>query len=305
MLNNNIAIIWDFDGTLTPEDSTSKTIEILAGGDNESDLFWKRVKSLKGLKDGKEQNWEHILAMDAPIWMYTLSELAKAQNVPLNEQYFREFVVPSIKLYDGVVSFLKDIKSLEDRVDFKGVNLKIHHFIVSAGLKDLIGQVFEKNLVTWTFGCRYTIVVEGDDENSPPVSVPVYCVDETYKTRSIFEIAKGVFEKSDISVNKRVEQKDLWCPFSNMIYIGDGPTDVPSLSLVRDKGGMGIAVFDPSWTSDKKQSRFKEMRLDKRADLITAADFSLGAELHNYILNRCHQIRQRYEASHVIGRQSS
>ena len=89
-------------------------------------------------------------------------------------------------------------------------------------------------------------------------------------------------------------------PFNNIIYIGDGPTDVPALSLVRDKGGLGVAVYNSAKESDEINKRLRQMRLDKRADLITPADFSLKGELYKYLETRCIQIKQRYEAEKSI-----
>lgn len=288
----NIAIVWDFDGTLSPDDSTTKTVEIL-DGDKPGDEFWSYIKSLRG--DKRKPSWEHVLASDAPIWMYSLSRLAFKKKVPLNAEFFREFVLPSIKTYPKVITFLQKIKSLENVEDFRNVKLQIHHFVITAGLKELVEQVFPKNLVTWTFGCRYTVTAyEGHKDE--PESIPVFCMDETVKTRSLFEISKGSFSDPSKQVNTRVEEKNLWAPFKNVIYVGDGPTDVPALSLVRDKGGLGIAVYNSSLDLADINRKQKQMRLDKRADLITPADYSLSGELYKYLKTRCIQIRQRYEA---------
>ncbi len=81
----NIAIVWDFDGTLTPDDSTTKTIEVLQGPGKGGE-FWKTIKALRG--DQELPEWEHILAMDAPIWMYSLSRLAAGLKIPLNAEFF-------------------------------------------------------------------------------------------------------------------------------------------------------------------------------------------------------------------------
>lgn len=237
--------------------------------------------------------------MDAPIWMYSLSRLAATKKVPLNAEFFKEFVLPEIVLYPEVLDFLADIKNLELTEEFKRLNLEVHHFVVSAGLKELIEQVFPSGLVTWTFGCRYTVVVS-ENHSDEPESVPVFCMDETVKTRSLFEISKGAFNNQSVRVNTRVPAKDLWAPFENIIYIGDGDTDVPALSLTRSKGGFGVAVFNPKKPEADIKERFKNMRLDKRTDLITPANFSKGSELHTYIYNRCIQIRQRYEAAEVV-----
>lgn len=292
----NIAIVWDFDGTLSPGDSTTKTVEILQGQKDCGD-FWHYIHRLRG--DTKDDEWEHVLASDAPIWMYSLSRIAFEKGVPLNDEFFKEFIVPKISLFPEVISFLEKIKSLENRKDFIELKLKVHHFIVSAGLKDLIEQVFSKDLITWTFGCRYTVVASKDDIKNPE-SVPVFCIDETMKTRALFEISKGAFNNKGIKVNSRVQDEKLWAPFKNIIYIGDGPTDVPALSLTRDRGGLGVVVCDPDKTKDDLNKRLNDMRLDKRADLITFADFKDDGELFKYLKTRCIQIKQRYEAEKFI-----
>ncbi len=297
MVDNNIAIIWDFDGTLTPIDSTTKTIEILEGNKGKSSKFWEDIKNLRG--DSRKPQWEHVLASDAPIWMYALSRLAFNKKVPLNSEFFKKFVVPKIELYPDVISFLEQVKALEADKRFKDSNIKIHHFIVSAGLKELVEHVFPKGLITWTFGCRYTVIAF-DGHTDAPESIPVFCMDETVKTRSLFEISKGSFNDPDKAVNTRVEERSLWAPFKNTIYIGDGPTDVPALSLVRDKGGLGIAVYNPSSAQKDINKRLRQMRLDKRADLITPSDFSKNGELFSFIKTRCIQICQRYEAERAI-----
>jgi 2-hydroxy-3-keto-5-methylthiopentenyl-1-phosphate phosphatase len=294
----NIAIVWDFDGTLSPDDSTTKTVEVLQGP-GKGGNFWKYIKALRGDKDKSQPKWEHVLAMDAPIWMYSLGRLATTLKVPLNAEFFKKFVLPHIKLYPNVIGFLQAIKEIEDTDSFKKMDLKVHHFIISAGLKELIEQVFPDGLITWTFGCRYTVVAHPDHMDEPE-SIPVFCMDETVKTRSLFEISKGAFDNEKIKVNTRVAKEKLWAPFENMIYVGDGDTDVPALSLTRSKGGIGIAVYDPEKTEDYIQGRFKNMRLDKRADLITEANFAAGSELYDYIYSRCVQIRQRYEAAEIL-----
>jgi phosphoglycolate phosphatase-like HAD superfamily hydrolase len=288
----NVAIVWDFDGTLAPlyPDSTTKTVEIVQGDKGGSE-FWRYVKSLRG--DGDQAVWEHILASDAPIWMYALSRIAAKRRIPLNSEFFEKFVLPHIVLFDGVPAFLRKLKLLEETALFKNAKLTINFFIVTAGLKELIELVLPKGLITWTFGCRYKIVVSPGNE-AEPESVPVFCMDETMKTRSLFEISKGSFRVQDHSVNRRIAKDDLWTPFENIIYIGDGDTDVPALSLVRSRGGMGIAVYDPAAPKEKTDERLKHMRLDKRADLITAAKFGAKDELFEFLSMRCKQIAHRY-----------
>lgn len=288
----NIAVVWDFDGTLTPIDSTTKVVEILQAGQS-GDEFWRYVKGLRG--DNRKPKWEHVLASDAPIWMYALSRIAFRNKVPLNSEFFGQFVKPHIPLYDRVPAFLRKLKLLEETTAFKSVDLKIHFFVITAGLKDLVEQIFPEDLITWTFGCRYEIIASEGDE-AEPESVPVFCMDETMKTRSLFEISKGSFEDKDRSVNRRVAEESRWAPFENMIYVGDGDTDVPALSLVRSKGGLGVAVYDPKGAKEVVDKRLRVMRLDKRTDLITPATFTEKGELFEFLSVRCKQICQRYRA---------
>lgn len=294
---NIISIVWDFDETLSVNDSTTEVVKSLQGTKDGGD-FWKLIKSLRG--DKKQPEWHHVLASDAPIWMYSLSRLAFQKKVPLNSEFFRKFVLPQVKLHDNVIPFLKKINKLSKKKRFIKANLEIHHFIVSAGLKNLVEQVFPKNLITWTFGCRYTIVYSDTVHKNEPESVPVFCMDETMKTRSIFEIVKGSFGDPNKGVNIRVEKEKLWSPFENIIYIGDGFSDIPALSLVRDRGGIGIAVYDADWTKEKVDTKHKDLRLDKRTDFITAAKYSLSGSLYEYIEARCLQICQRYEAEQSV-----
>jgi hypothetical protein len=292
----NIAIVWDFDGTLTPQDTTTKVVEVLQAGQSGNE-FWNTVKRLRG--DARQPKWEHVLASDAPIWMYALSRAAFAKRVPLNTEFFEKFVKPHITLYDRVPAFLRKLKLLEETSLFASVELKIHYFIITAGLKDLVELLLPSDLIKWTFGCRYVIGTTGGADDQPE-SIPVFCMDETMKTRSIFEISKGSFEDRDKSVNKRVSVENRWAPFENIIYIGDGDTDVPALSLVRSQGGLGVAVYDPSKSKEIVDRKLRQMRLDRRTDLITPADFREQGELFEFLRVRCTQIAQRYRAAKLV-----
>ena len=287
----NIAIVWDFDKTLTPEDSTSKVIKIL-GFDGGEEAFWKNIEYLTS---NRKSEWEHVLGSHAPAWMYSLSRLAEERERPLDADFFKKTILPTIELFPNVIEFLKALKNLEKEKEFKQQDIEIHHFIVSASLKDLVEQVFPKDLITRTFGCRYEVIREKDKVQN----IPVFCMDETMKTRSLFEISKGSFLDESKPVNKRVEKADLWAHFSDFIYIGDGPTDIPALSLTRYHGGLGIVVYNTERDDVGLKNKLKNMSLDKRADLITPANFSLNGELFQFIKSRCVQIKQRYEAENL------
>ncbi len=303
MIERNISILWDFDGTLAPNkdssgnyvDSTSQTIKVLSKGKRKKEYiknFWLNVQKIKG--NNQDVEIERVLASDAPIWMYSLSQLAYTQNIPLNREFFVKFVKPEIKLYPNVIPCLQAIKGIERCSRFKEAGIKIHHFVISAGLKDLITEIFPENLITFIFGCRYQVTLDSNDRH---VSIPIFCMDETMKTRSIFEISKGTFKDPSIRVNKRIQSSKLWSQYFDMLYIGDGPTDIPALSLLRDRGGYGVIVYDDQI---KNKNHWTDLSLDKRANIITQLDFSIEGELFEFIKTRCYQILQSYEASDFV-----
>ena len=293
MTYRNIAIVWDFDGTLTPDDSTSKIIEYFLGEDKIDD-FWEWIKTVNGSLS--EVSWERMLSSDAPTWMYVLSRIAFKNNIPLSKGFFsKEEITGLVELYPGVTTVLQAIDNFKEEEKFKKSEVKVHQFVITAGLKEYIEQLVPKEIFSYIWGGRYNCVYPPNREDDVN-SIPVFCMDETMKTRALYEISKGVFNSTVKAVNKRVEKENLWCPFDNFIYIGDGPTDIPALSLTRTYGGYGIVVFNPDKDKEEVKKKLRDMSADSRCDLITKVDFSLNSDLFSSIKNRCNQILQKYEA---------
>ena len=291
--HRNISIIWDFDGTLTPDDSTSEIIEYFFGKGKKSN-FWNWIKDVNGSLS--EVNWERMLSSDAPTWMYALSRIAFIKRVPLSQEFFSKREITNlVKLYPGANTILQKIKDFEKNNRFKDSKVKVHQFIITAGLKEYVEELVPKEVFSNIWGGRYSCVYPQGRKDDIE-SIPVFCMDETMKTRALYEISKGVFNSTVTAVNQKVEKGNLWCPFDNFIYIGDGPTDIPALSLTRTYGGYGIVVFNPEDSTQKVKKRLKDMSADSRCDLITKADFSSNSDLFSSIETRCNQILQKYEA---------
>ena len=291
--SRNISIIWDFDKTLTPMDSTTELIKIFT---SDIDVFWKQVKNISGVDAPEPMN--SISTSEAPVWMYRLSEMAKLETrnkgILLDHNTLKTLIAHKIELYPKVLSFLQKIKNLATMEPYKSNNVKIHHFIITAGLKDLVTAVFEyhnaEELITETFGCKYRVI----QSNTGAIkNIPIYCMDKTTKTRALFEISKGCFLPSaQYKVDDLVPKEEEWCPFENMIYIGDGDTDIPAFSLIKSRTGLPIGVFEPNQSSKKTQN----IRKGRRIDLFTEADFAVNKELYKFIDIRCQQIVHRYKA---------
>ena len=292
----NISIVWDFDKTLTKMDSTEELIKVFLRG-SPIEKFWKEVKKLSGTQSDKPMN--SISTSDTPVWMYRLSELSKDPEgapIGLNEDNIQKLIVHKIDLYSNVLNFLQKIQDLSKDRLYQENNIEIHHFIITAGLKDLVSAVFKyhnsSELIKEVFGCKYNTAPDKMKQN-----IPVYFMDKTTKVRALFEICKGCFlPDAEYAVDDLVPEEKKWCPFENMIYIGDGDTDIPAFSLVQSRKGMTIGVFDPSLPKKERDKKAENMRKGKRIDLFTPACFEKDGELYRFIEMRCRQIAKRYEA---------
>ena len=303
--HRNISIVWDFDKTLTSMDSTTELIKIFLKDssikDSSINKFWEQVKVISGTQSNKPT--DSISTSDAPVWMYMLSGLSKdLENNPigLDKSSIKKLIAHKITLYPKVLDFLQKIKNLPEKDLYPKNNIEIHHFIITAGLADLVSSVFEyqnsSGLIKAIFGCRYNVI--GEDRRIQ--NVPIYCMDKTTKTRALFEICKGCFlPGASYTVDDLVPEEKEWCPFENMIYIGDGDTDIPAFSLIKSKKGMTIGVFDPSLSTEARDKKSGNMRKGKRIDLFTPARFEEGGDLYKFIQMRCQQIAKRYEAHKV------
>ena len=299
MINNNISIIWDFDKTLTSHDSTTELIRFFVG--NKTQKFWNEVKRISGVDANTPV--DSISTSEAPVWMYLLSEMAihptTNSKIALDEIQIGKLIAYKINFYPNVLEFLNKIKLLSSKELFKKNNIKIHHFIITAGLQDLVSSVLKlhrsESLISKIFGCRYKTI---KDINAQQVekNIPIYCMDKTAKTRALFEICKGCFlPTAEYKVDDLVPEEKEWCPFENIIYIGDGDTDIPAFSLVKSRRGMTIGVYNPSESTNKSEN----MRKGKRIDLFTPANFEYDGELFHFMKIRCEQIAKRYEAHKI------
>ena len=187
-MTNNISIVWDFDRTLTSQDSTTELIRFFIG--NKTQKFWDKVKKISGVE--ADAPVDSISTSEAPVWMYLLSEMAihpeKKDKIALDEEQIGELIADKIELYPNVLNCLQKIKSLSSKAFYKKNNIELHHFVITAGLQDLVSSVFKirksDSLITKIFGCRYKVIKHQQVEKN----IPIYCMDKTAKTRALFEI---------------------------------------------------------------------------------------------------------------------
>ena len=118
---------------------------------------------------------------------------------------------------------------------------------------------------------------------------PAVSVNYTNKTQFLYRINKGIYEVYDASINDKMLEKDKKIPFENMVYFGDGLTDVPCMKLVKDNGGHAISVYD------KKDGLANKLLADGRVNYIATTDYTEGSDIDKYIKDVLNKISKRTE----------
>lgn len=230
-----IAVICDFDETLGPD-----TISFLLEKNNVPyNEFWSETYAM--VKD----SWDPTFA-----YMHLLLTYAKQGKIDLSQKTLKK-LGQEIQLYPGLP---KAFGELEDFVKkepaLKQARIKLEFYIISGGLEDIISSSPIAKYVTGIFSSRFAY-----DTKSKEVSGIKSGISFTEKTRFIHGINKGVsvldLKQNPYKINDAIPQEQRRIPFSQMIYIGDGPSDIPSLSTIIKSGGLGIGVSSPNTTFKK------------------------------------------------------
>ena len=253
-----VALIYDFDGTLSP--GNMQEFGFIQAIGKTPEEFWRQSNSIP---DGQEVNG--ILS-----YMKLMIDEARAKGISLTRDSFVSFG-REIELYEGVKEWFALINEYGRR---HGVN--VEHYINSSGQTELIeGTPIAKEFKK-IFACSFWY----DDKG---VAVwPAVAVDYTGKTQFLFKIAKGIMDISDdTKVNESQREDDKPIPFSHMIYLGDGTTDVPCMKIVKMFGGNSIAVYSPE-NKHQRDTAAKLMRQD-RVNFMCKADYRVGGEIYEVV----------------------
>lgn len=250
-----IAIMYDFDRTLCSEDM--QNYAFIPDLDMTPQEFWSETTEF-----GEKENMEKVLA-----YMYMMVSKAEEKGIKFSKQYLRSLGT-SIKYYKGVLTWFKRINDYG-----ASLGLDVEHYIISSGVKDIIeGCEIAKEFKN-IYACEYMFDSHGD------VVWPKIAINYTMKTQFVFRISKGVDRiHDDDMVNQRITEADRRVLYRNMIYLGDGITDVPCMRLVKDKGGKSIAVYPRG-----KKEKVAGLLRDKRVNYIALADYSENTELENIV----------------------
>ncbi len=251
-----VALIYDFDGTLSP--ANMQEFGLIQTFGKDPDLFWSKSKDLSMEFDASE-----ILC-----YMKLMIDEAKASGLRLTRDNFRRFG-SMVQLYPGVKEWFAKINAYGAS---KG--LKIAHYINSSGLTEMIEGTAIYDEFKKVYACSFLY------ENGEAVW-PAVAVDYTAKTQFLFKINKGVHSIRDHSlVNRFIPEKDRPVPFSRMIYFGDGATDIPCMRLVKQFGGHSIAVYNP----EGNQREMSEKLLhEQRVHFACPADYTENGRIYQVV----------------------
>ena len=267
-----IAMIYDFDGTLSPGNMQEYDF-IPAVGENNED-FWRESTRL-----AEEQDGDAILA-----YMYYMIHTAKSKNHSLRREAFINSG-KMVKFYDGVKEWFGRINAFA--LEY---GVLVEHYINSSGIKEIIEGTEIAHEFKNIFACSFFYDVDGI------AYWPAVAVNYTNKTQFLFKINKGIDSVYDSKqINRYVPMEERPIPFSRMIYFGDGTTDIPCMRLVKQQGGHSIAVYNKGNNADKEKT---QMLVDEgRVDYIVPSDYTENGKADAIVKNIILKIKADYELS--------
>ena len=283
---NIIAIVWDFDKTLVDGYMQDPIFEHY---DVNASEFWKEVNNLPE-KYKKEQG---VLVNPDTIYLNQFIHYAKEGKFKgLTNEKLKEFGA-KLKFYDGVPEiFEKTKKLIEENPTYQEYDIRVEHYIVSTGMTQIIKGSSVMPYVEHVWGCE---LIEGKDNSGDPcISEIGYTIDNTSKTRALFEINKGVHSeesRSGASVNTKIPEEFRRVHFINMIYVADGPSDIPAFSVVNKNNGATFAIYPKG--NMKAMKQVEQMRADGRINMYAEADYTEGTTAYMWICNKITEFAER------------
>ena len=264
------ALIYDFDGTLSP--GNMQEFGFIQAIGRTPEEFWKMSD---GIAIGQDAS--NILA-----YMKLMKDEAEKLGIRLTRENFRRFGA-DIKLYEGVREWFQNVNRYgRDR------GVIIEHYINSSGLKEIIEGSPIAREFKHIFAGSYIYNEAGVAE------WPGIAVDYTAKTQYLFKIQKGIFSSRDAKrVNESMADENKRIPFSNMVYFGDGETDVPSMKVVSMFGGHTVAVFDPA--NPAKRASARKLQRQGRASFISPANYTRDSRTFRLVCSIIDKIKADHE----------
>ena len=265
-----IALIYDFDKTLCTKDM--QEYGFIPKINMNSKEFWDNVKKLTDV-----EKMDSVLS-----YMYEMMNKAKEKNIKITRSDFNEL--------GKEIEYFKGVDTWFDRINNYCLNnsIDVEHYIISSGVKEIIEGTSIAKYFKKIYACEFMY------DNLGNIIWPKLAINYTEKTQFLFRINKGVLNidsKSSEKLNEFTPENKRIIPFKNMIYIGDGITDVPCMKLVNVNGGSSIVVYD----DDKNRKSAEDILKNNRANFMTKSDYSEGSDIENIVKLIIDKLRIVYE----------
>lgn len=250
-----IALMYDFDKTLSPKDMQEYSF-IPSIGMNANE-FWDETNKIV-----EKTSMDKILA-----YMYLMLKKSKKNDVPITKEAFMSLGT-AVKLYPGVKTWFKRINAYGE-----SLGVTIEHYIISSGLKEIIEGTSIGNEFKRIYACEFHYNERGNAD------WPQQAINYTTKTQFLFRISKGVLDTiDDDTLNSYMSPNERRVPYRNMIYFGDGLTDVPCMKLVKAYGGQSIAIYQKN-----KFNKVQRLLDEGRVNFVCPSDYTAGSELERIV----------------------
>lgn len=282
-MSNIIAVVWDFDKTLISDYMQGP---IFKKYKVDAKKFWKEVNELPE-KYLLEQNVK--VNPDTIYLNHFINYTKNGKFKGLNNALLRE-LGKELKFYKGLPALMEiSKKMIEDDPIYSEYDIKVEHYIVSTGFSEMIRGSAVNDFVSGIWGCE--LIEAPDEDGNSIISEIGYTIDNTTKTRAIFEINKGVGIWEDVNVNTKMAEDLRRVPLKNMIYIADGPSDVPAFSTLNKSGGATFAIYPHN--DIKAFSQVEQLRKDGRINMYAEADYSEGTTAYMWITEKIKEFANR------------
>ena len=252
---NTIALVYDFDGTLSPQPMQEYTVLPKIGV--EPSRFWELVN-----REARETQGDPML-----VYMRHIIEALEREKVDVKRADFAK-MARAIQYFPGVQTWFARMNAYV-RAQSRG-KTRLHHYLISAGQKEILEGASIRRQFKQVYASEYHFNHHG------VATFPKLLVTDTLKTQFLFRINKGK-ESVTESINEHMPESARPIPFPNMIYVGDGMTDVPSMALTKKNGGHTVAVFDAR--KDKGRATCRKLLDAGRVDFMAEADYRAGSKL--------------------------
>ena len=249
---DTIALVYDFDGTLSPQPMQEYTVLPKIG--IEPARFWAIVN-----RDARESRSDPML-----VYMRHIIEALEREKVDVKREDFAS-MASAIDYFPGVATWFGRMNAYVARRSKRRV--KITHYLISAGQKEILEGVSIRRHFRRIYASEYHFNHHG------VATFPKFLVTDTLKTQFLFRINKGIEDVTE-SINEHMPESARPIPFQNMIYLGDGMTDVPSMALTKKNGGHAVAVY-----GERGRDTCVKLLEAGRVDFVAKADYRKASKL--------------------------